>query len=121
MMFAQTLVSKEKEKVSYIGNEPHLKHCKLPIVTYFEDGEHIAECPLFYVSSHGNTEAEALERVKEALELYLTENMDSISPSEMEYTKEEVIQKAKDLFLEFSAPGEEIPEYKYQEIEICIK
>jgi len=36
---------------------------------------------------------EALQRVKEALELYLIENKDSIKPSEMEFTEEEVIKK----------------------------
>ena len=63
---------------------------------------------------------EALQRVKEALELYLIENKDSIKPSEMEFTEEEVIKKAKDLFLEFSTPEDEIPDYEYQEIDICI-
>lgn len=121
MLFAQTLLSKEREKVTYVSeHRSRLKHCRLPIVTYFEDGEYIAECPLFYVSSHGDSEEKALQRVKEALELYLSENKDSIKPSEMKFTEAEVIQKAKDLFLEFSTPEEEIPEYKYQEIDICI-
>ncbi|OPY21658.1 MAG: hypothetical protein A4E26_01574 [Methanobacterium sp. PtaU1.Bin097] len=38
----------------------------------------------------------------------------------MEFTEEEVIKKAKDLFLEFSTPEDEIPDYEYQEIDICI-
>lgn len=117
----ETLVSKGKKDDKSISNSHSpIKHCKLPIVTYFEDGEYIAECPLFYVTSHGDSEEEALKRVKEALELYLTENAEHIKPSEMEYTEEEVIQKAKDLFLEFSSPEEEPPEYNYQEIDICI-
>ena len=56
MLFAQTLLSKEREKVTYVSEHRScVRHCRLPVVTYFEDGEYIAECPLFYVSSHGDT------------------------------------------------------------------
>lgn len=112
---------KEKEQITYISdNHSKFKHYRLPIVTYFEDGEFIAECPLFYVSSHSDSEKEALLRFKEALELYLSENIQDIKTSEMEYTEEEIIQKARKLFFKFSSPGEEPSEYKYQEIDICI-
>lgn len=96
MLFAQTLLGKEREKVTYVSEyRSRWRHYRLPVVIYFEDGEYIAECPLFYVSSHGDTRNEALQRVKEALELYLIENKDSIKPSEMEFTEEEVIKKSQ--------------------------
>ena len=56
MLFAQTLLSKEREKVTYVSeHRPRVRHCRLPVVIYFEDGGYIAECLLFYVSSHGDT------------------------------------------------------------------
>lgn len=101
-------------------NSP-LKICHLPIVLYEEDGEYIAECPLFHVSSHGHTTHEALDRVKEALTLYLEDSeVQKALPSEVKYTKEEMLQKAEQLFREYSEPDEQPPHYEYLEIDICI-
>lgn len=93
-----------------------LKHIKLPIVLYTEDDEYIAECPLFYVSSHGHDRKEALKRIDEALTLYLENN--EIEPSELEYDRDEVLEKSKKLFSEFSEPEDELPHFDYTEIEI---
>jgi predicted RNase H-like HicB family nuclease len=96
-----------------------IKHLKLPIVLYKEDDEYIAECPLFYVSSHGFSREVAIKRVKEALELYLEdESVQKTLPSKLEYTRDEIIKISKDLFFEYSDPDEKLPLYEYREIDI---
>jgi len=98
-----------------------VKFCHLPVVFYKEDDEYVAECPLFYVSSHGHDKQEALHRVKEALILYLKDNnILETHPYQYEYTREEMLKKAEELFYEYSEPDEEVPIYEYQEIDICI-
>jgi predicted RNase H-like HicB family nuclease len=126
-MVIETIASQESGKVKRSQKQSHpvsvhkglIKRLKLPIVLYKEDDEYIAECPLFYVSSHGHSRDVAIKRVKEALELYLEdENVQKTLPSKLEYTRDEVIKISKDLFFEYSDPDEKLPLYEYREIDI---
>jgi len=115
--------------VSMSNNEskiisPHrsnVKTCQVPIVLYKESVEYIAECPLFYVSSHGHNEKEALDRVKEALQLYLADSkVQDKFPTELECSEEAMFKKSEELFNEYSEPDEQHPEYSFRKIVVCV-
>ncbi|MBZ2166378.1 type II toxin-antitoxin system HicB family antitoxin [Methanobacterium spitsbergense] len=109
----------QNKNVSQLHSQ--VKVCELPIVLYQECGEYIAECPLFYVSSHGHSEEEALDRVKEALQLYLDDpNVQNEIPIEVDCSKEAMFKKSAELFNEYSEPGEQHPEYSYRKIIVCV-
>ena len=98
-----------------------VKTCELPIVLYQEEGEYIAECPLFYISSHGHTEQEALDRIKEALQLYLADSkVQDKFPTELECSEEAMFKKSEELFNEYSEPDEQHPEYSFRKIVVCV-
>lgn len=102
-------------------NKTVLKGLKLPIVYYLDEGIYVAECPLFFVASQGNSINEALDNVKEALEIYLSdENVRKTLPDTLEYTKADILQKSKDLFYEFMDEDYPLPDYHYKEIKVCI-
>ncbi len=98
-----------------------VKHCELKVVVYKEDDEYIAECPLFYVSSHGSTEKMALTRVEEALKLYLSdEKVQKEMPETLDCSDEAILKKSEDLFYEYNDPDEELPEFVVKKIYICL-
>lgn len=122
MFFMESLVNPHNEFKPISGRSTHLALCHLPIVLYKEDDIYMAECPLFGVSSHGETEDEALERVKEALSMYLEDDVvqKELTPEELQFTKEEMLKKSEQIFYRYSDPDEQPPLYEYLEIDICI-
>jgi predicted RNase H-like HicB family nuclease len=96
------------------------KHYQLPILIHKEYDHFIAECPLFYVAGDGFTVDAAIMDVKNALEVFLSdEDVQKDLPDKIVYTKENMIKKAIELFREYADPGEEPPEY-IQYLLICI-
>jgi predicted RNase H-like HicB family nuclease len=47
---------------------PHIS--RLPVLTWKEDDVYVADCPAVRIASQGETEEEALNNLKEAIELY---------------------------------------------------
>ncbi len=43
---------------------------KLPVLTWKEGDVYVADCPAVRIASQGETEQEALDNLKEAIELY---------------------------------------------------
>jgi len=100
-----------------------VKEYTLPILIHKEDDEYIAECPVFYVASQGNTMDDAIENVKEALELYLgDEDIQREMPEELpKYSFEEMVRRARELCLEYGGAEEKLPSYTCSKVNICVK
>jgi len=98
-----------------------LKTCELPVVLYKEEDEYVAECPIFYVASHGTTEDEAIDRVKEALKLYLSdEQVQESIPEAIDCSDEAILKKSEELFYEYNGPDEKLPDFVVKRVVICV-
>jgi len=93
---------------------------KLPVLIHQEDDMFVAECPLFFVAGQGYTREEALYDVKLALKTFMKDDdFEKVYHHEIpDYTPQEMIQKAKELYLEYGE--EELPAFDYIEVNICI-
>ncbi len=59
-----------------------VKHLsKLPVLTWKEGDVYVADCPAIRIASQGETEQEALDNLKEAIELYFEDAPGAELPS----------------------------------------
>ncbi|MDO9045456.1 MAG: type II toxin-antitoxin system HicB family antitoxin [Methanobacteriaceae archaeon] len=72
---------------------------ELPISITEEDGTYVAVCKLFHVASQGRTENEAIDNIREALELFLED--------------EDVQEQFKDIIISCGSQKEEIVSVKF--------
>jgi len=95
---------------------------RVPILIHQEEDTFIAECPLFYVAGQGNTGEEAIDDLAIALKTFMEDkDFEKVYHHKIpEYTPEEVVQKARDLYLEYGESEEELPIFQYTELDICL-
>jgi Uncharacterised protein family (UPF0150). len=93
---------------------------RLPVLVHQEDNIFVAECPLFFVAGQGHNPDEAVNDVKIALRTFIEDkDFEKVYHNKIpDYTPEEVLQKAKELYLEYGE--EELPDFDYTEVDICI-
>lgn len=95
---------------------------RVPILVHQEDDTFIAECPLFYVAGQGDTYKESIDDLAIALKTFMEdEDFEKVYHHKIpKYTPEEVVQRARDLYLEYGETEEELPIFQYTELNICL-
>ena len=94
---------------------------RVPILTHQEDDSFVAECPLFYVAGQGDSNKEAIDDLAIALKTFMEdEDFEKVYHHQIpKYTPEEVVQRARELYLEYGQSEEELPIFQYSELDIC--
>jgi predicted RNase H-like HicB family nuclease len=98
-----------------------VKNYTLPVLIHREEDEYVAECPVFHVASQGYSSDDALENIKDALQLYLEdEDVQKQLPSKITLMDPlDLSLKARELLLEYGE--EDLPSYTYTQVNICVR
>ena len=57
-----------------------MHHVRLPVLTWKEGDVYVADCPAVRIASQGESEEEAVDNLKEAIELYFEDAPDTELP-----------------------------------------